>query len=173
MKKLVRRARCALAAAALCAAAAVLSLALRPPGWRLCAAAALGAGLLAALALSATSGELKTARLIVENQIVRIQPAVLGAPAGGTGPRPHPMESVEVFVSCFGILLGSRVILFNRDGIRLRAVEIGRDCLSLDYGRGADVRRIRLLHPRPDGAALDDVVEKFRYETGVTPTIPR
>ena len=41
----------------------------------------------------------------------------------------------------------------------------------MDYGRDAEARTIRLLYARPDGDALAGILEKFRYETGVTPTI--
>ncbi len=80
-------------------------------------------------------------------------------------------ETVEMYVSCFGILLGSKVIKFNQEGIRLKAVEIGRYYLSIDYGIDMDIRNIRLLYARPDSAVLAGIIEKFRYETGVTPTI--
>ena len=76
-----------------------------------------------------------------------------------------------MFVSGFGILLGSKIIKFNQGGIRLKAVEIGRDYLSIDFGTDVEIRNIRLLHIRPDSAALAGIIEKFRYETGITPTI--
>lgn len=48
-------------------------------------------------------------------------------------------------------------------------MEIRRYYLSIDYGM--DIRNIRLLYARPDSAVLAGIIEKFRYETGVTPTI--
>ena len=80
-------------------------------------------------------------------------------------------EAVDMYVSCFGILLGTKVIKFNQKGIQLRAVEIGKDYLSLDYGRDRDIYNIRLIHARPDSTILESIIEKFRYETGITPTI--
>jgi hypothetical protein len=50
-------------------------------------------------------------------------------------------------------------------------VEIGRDYLSIDYGIDMDIRNIRLLYARPDSDILAGIIEKFRYETGITPTI--
>jgi len=35
----------------------------------------------------------------------------------------------------------------------------------------AKVRNIRLLHARPDSSVLADIIEKFRYETGIVPAI--
>ena len=127
--------------------------------------------------------KLKTAKLIIENKILYIQPMAmgdLGWECGSSGRIDKdlgkdaaglPAESIEVFVSCFGILLGPKIIKFNQEGIRLKAVDIGRDYLSLDYGRDTDLRNIRLIHSRPDSAVLADIIEKFRYESGITPTI--
>lgn len=127
--------------------------------------------------------KLKTAKLIIENKILYIQPMAmgdLGWENGSSGRIDNdlgkdaaglPAESIEVFVSCFGILLGSKIIKFNQEGIRLKAVEIGRYYLSIDYGIDMDIRNIRLLYARPDSDILAGIIEKFRYETGITPTI--
>lgn len=116
---------------------------------------------------------LTAARLIVENQILHIQPAVLRERDSTKESEAESCETVEMFVSCFGILLGSKVIKFNQEGIRLKAVKIGRDYLSLDYGRDTDIRSIRLIYSRPDSDVLEAIIEKFHYETGITPTITR
>lgn len=138
---------------------------------------------LAAVLVIREYSRLKTAKLIIENQILYIQPmamGVLGWENGSSGridkdlgkdAAGSPAESIEVFVSCFGILLGSKIIKFNQQGIRLKAVEIGRYYLSIDYGTDMDIRNIRLLYARPDSAVLADIIEKFRYETGIMPTI--
>ena len=117
------------------------------------------------------SKKLKDARLIVENQILHIQPAVFREPGNRKESGIQPCEIVEMFVSGFGILLGSKIIKFNQEGIRLKAVEIGRDYLSIDYGIDMDIRNIRLLYARPDSDVLAGIIENFRYETGITPTI--
>ena len=114
---------------------------------------------------------MKDAQLIVENQILHIQPAVFREPDNRKESGIQPCETIEMFVSGFGILLGSKIIKFNQEGIRLKAVEIGRDYLSIDYGTDAEVRNIRLLHVRPDSAVLVGIIEKFRYETGIVPVI--
>lgn len=127
--------------------------------------------------------KLRSARMIIENKILCIQPMAMGdlewesGSAGvsdknlGKEAAGFPAESLEVFVSCFGILLGSQIIKFNQEGIRLIAVEIGRHYLSIDYGVGLELRNIRLLYARPDSVVLAGIIEKFRYETGITPTI--
>lgn len=171
MKKIGWYARCFLAATIFCAAAFGLALILQPTHWKLYAALALSAGLIAASLFFSVNKKLTAARLIVENQILHIQPAVFRERDSSKESEIRSCETVEMFVSCFGILLGSKVIKFNQEGIRLKAVEIGRDYLSLDYGRDMDIRNIRLIYVRPDRAALADIVEKFRYETGVVPTV--
>ena len=171
MKKIALYARCFLAASIFCVVAFAVALILRPPHWKPYAVIALSAGLMAVFLFFTVSKKLTAARLIVENQILHIQPAVLRERDSTKESEAAPCETVEMFVSCFGILLGSKVIKFNQEGIRLKAVEIGRDYLSLDYGRDMDIRSIRLIYSRPDSAVLEGVVEKFHYETGITPTI--
>ena len=75
-----------------------------------------------------------------------------------------------MIVSYFGILLGEKIIKFNQDGIRLRTVEIGADFISFTYGTEKRTQNIRLLRPAIDPATLEQISEKFRYETGITPT---
>ncbi len=171
MKKIIRYSRCFLAASIFCTAALAATLILQPTNWKPYAVVALSAGLIAAFLFFTMNQRLIAARLIVENQILHIQPAVLRERDSMKESEAASCETVEMFVSCFGILLGSKVIKFNQEDIRLKAVEIGRDYLSLDYGRDTDLRNIRLIHSRPDSAVLAGIIEKFRYETGITPTI--
>lgn len=115
------------------------------------------------------SGRFKAARLILENRILHILPAVIDH--AGKDDADLLSESIEVFVSCFGILMGAKIVKFNQEGIRLKTVEIGLDYISLEYGTTTYTRKIRLLYDRPDNGRLADITEKFRYETGITPTI--
>lgn len=125
-----------------------------------------------AAALTIREGKrLSAARLIVENQILHIQPAVFQTQRNGNRSDNHLIEPVEAFVSCFGILLDSKIIKFNQEGIRLKAVGIGRGYLSLHYGTDTATRSIRLFHAGADSVRLEDMIEKFRYETGITPVL--
>ncbi|MGI1659999.1 MAG: hypothetical protein ACRKFN_13695 [Desulfitobacterium sp.] len=117
------------------------------------------------------SKKLKAAQLILENQILHIQPVVFRELDDRKESEIRSCETVEMFISGFGILLGSKIIKFNQEGIRLKAVEIGRDYLSIDYGTDGEVRNIRLIHARPDSAVLVGIIEKFRYETGIVPVV--
>lgn len=107
--------------------------------------------------------KLRIARLIAENQILHIRTAVVSDGA----------DDIEVFVSYFGILLDSRVIKFNQEGTFLKAVEIGRDYISLTYGTDKRVQSTRLLHAAIDDKEVDRIAEKFRHETGIVPVITK
>lgn len=114
---------------------------------------------------------LKAARLIIENQILHIQPAVIDAGDRGKEAVDSPSKTIEVFISCFGILLDSKIIKFNQEGVHLKNVEIGRDFICLTYGTDRRTQKTRLLHAQIDNRELNNIVEKFRYETGVVPII--
>ena len=115
-------------------------------------------------------GKLKIACLIAENPILHIRTAVI-SDLSGEAAQPEEPESTEVFISYFGILLDAQIIKFNQDGIRLRAVEIGRDFISFTYSMEKRTRNIRLLRPAIDPAAMEEICERFRYETGIAPTL--
>lgn len=116
---------------------------------------------------------LRMAQLIIENQILHIKLAVIETMDG----RNHEMDAsnnaMEVFLSCFGALLGCRVIQFNQEGVRLMAIEIGQDSIFLTYGTDERSHRIKLLHPTISQQEIEYIVEKFRYETGIKPTVNR
>ena len=103
----------------------------------------------------------RDAQLIVDNQSLRVPAAVFEGEAGG--------KNVEFVVSCFGILLGPKIIRFNRDGVWLRSVELGRNSISLSYGTEKKTRSAKLLCPEISEDERREIVEKFRYETGVIP----
>jgi hypothetical protein len=111
---------------------------------------------------------LRAARLIVENQILHIDSATFQAQYTG---KAEKEAEVEVYVSCFGILLDSKVIKFNQEGIRLKAAEIGRGYLSLDYGTDTATRNVSLVYAAADRDRLEDIIAKFRYETGIIPAL--
>jgi hypothetical protein len=114
--------------------------------------------------------KLKIARLIAENPILHIRTAVISDLSAEATQQPDT-ESTEVIVSYFGILLGDKIIKFNQDGIRLRAVEIGGDFISFTYGTKKRTQNIRLLRPEIDPTEISELSERFRYETGIIPTL--
>ena len=147
LKKMSWYAQCILAASLFCAAIFVTVMILQPPHWNFYAILAFTAGLIGTVIFFTLSKKLKDAQLIIENQILHIQPAVLRDPGKKEIDGAQPFETIEMFISGFGILLGFKVIKFNQDGIKLKAVEIGRDFISIDYGTDQEVRNIRLNIP--------------------------
>ncbi len=112
---------------------------------------------------------LRAAELIIENQILQIRPVLTDTE--GCGQAAEPPAGMQVFISCFGILVGSEIITFNQGGAQLKAVEIGCDSISFVYGMGERIQKTHLLRPAIDSEELAGIVERFRYETGVIPTI--
>jgi hypothetical protein len=114
--------------------------------------------------------KLQTAQLIVENRILHICTASAGEGDGDTA-KPENVENTEVFISYFGILLDTKIIRFNQDKIFLKAVEIGRDFISLSYGTDKRVQNIRFLRTVTSSEELENIVKQFRDETGIVPVI--
>jgi hypothetical protein len=137
---------------------------------RMILAVALVASVLAAGLWIREYKRLELARLIIENQILHIRPAVITDGTGATA-RPGDAQAMEVYVSYFGILLDSRIIKYNQEGILLLGVEIGPDSISLTYGTGKWVQTVRLLHAALSGGELGRIVDRFRFEAGVTPVV--
>lgn len=118
--------------------------------------------------------KLKIARLITENPILRICTAVISSSSIPVEKvQPEVIEDAEVFISYFGILLGTKIIKFNQDGIQLKDVKITGDIISITYGTEKQLQNIRLLHPQIDPATLEKIVQKFRFETGIIPAVPK
>lgn len=111
---------------------------------------------------------LKAAQLITDNQILHINAAEILEV--GTGSL-DAGEDIEVFISCFGILLNDKIIKFNQEGIQLKSVEIDRVHILLTFGSSKRTRKIRLLYEKMDDEEMMRIVEKFRYETGIVPEI--
>jgi len=126
-------------------------------------------GLLAALSLQEYK-IYKVAELIVENRIMHIKATEIEQQAYGICSF-LCTEDLEFFISCFGILLGSKVIKFNLGGIDLKEVKIGSDFISFVYGTGKEIQSIKLLHGIIGEQELKLITERFRYETGIIPRI--
>lgn len=131
-------------------------------------------GVLGIAGTSAAAAKMSQADLIVKNQIMHIQTVVLEQlMAGGKVSREGFQRSrmIDISISCFGILLDTRVIPFNQNGIRLNSIVLTNDCISVAYEKKQKTFRIRILHKWMDRKELDEVAEKFRYETGVSAII--
>jgi hypothetical protein len=113
---------------------------------------------------------LKIARLIRENFILKVKTAVISQISGKEFPDKH-IEDSEIFVSYFGILFNDKIVKFNQDGIRLTAMDIGNDFISFTYGNDKQMQNMRIVRPDIEPEVMDEMINKFRFETGITPTM--
>ena len=128
------------------------------------------AALLAAL-LAAEYYRYNTAKLIMDNKIIYIQVTKIEENCEKKIYNTLSTIVIEYIISCFGVLLGSKVIKFNVDGIKLIEVKIDHDFIFIVYGKDNWNKTIRLLHGSLSTQELRDFVERFRYETGITPNV--
>ena len=115
---------------------------------------------------------LKIARLIKENFILKVKTAVISEISEKEIPyKPINIEDTEIFVSYFGILFNGKIAKFNQDGIRLTAMDIGNDYISFTYGNEKQMKNIRIVRPDIEPDAMSEMINKFRFEMGITPTM--
>ena len=173
MKKLKLHALCSLAATIVFAAAAILALILRPPHWVAYEPVIMAIGLVALLHYIPARKEYGAAQVIVENAIIRIQPADLQGQTEWDSEEAEKLrETFVIYISTFGILLGSKTINWGGSSEkRLKAVEIGRDYISIDHGTKENSQNVRLLYARPGEDELAQIIEKFKYETNIVPSV--
>jgi len=173
VKKLKLHTVCSLAVAIVFAAAGIAALVLRPPYWVTYAPVIMALGLVALLHYIPVRKEFIAAKVIVENTIIRIQLADMhGQTEWDIEEAEKLKETFVIYISTFGILLGSKTI--NWGGAsekRLKAVEIGRDYISIDHGTKENNQNVRLLYARPGEDELAEIIKKFQYETNVVPSV--
>ena len=173
MKKLKLHALCSLAAAIVFAVAGIVALMLRPPYWVAYEPVIMALGLVALLHYIPARKEYSAAQVIVENTIIRIQLAVThGQTEWDKEEAEKLQETFVIYISTFGILLGSKTIIWGGSSDkRLKAVEIGRDYISIDHGTKENQQNVRLLYARPGEDELTEIIKKFQYETNVVPSV--
>lgn len=111
------------------------------------------------------------AQLIVDNKIVVIQAVQAELKSWRRNNIVLSSDSIDIFISCFGILLGSRIIKFNTEGIYLKKIAIGKEFIEIYFGNKNRQQFIRLLNKITDENELTHIIEQFRRETGVIPKI--
>ncbi len=102
------------------------------------------------------------AKLIIENKIFEIKVAEM------TG---KTEEIIEYIVSCFGILLGGKLIKYNIDGIKLQEINITRDKVTFIYGENMKYEKLTLLHGISDVERIQEIARRFQYEAGIASNI--
>jgi archaellum component FlaF (FlaF/FlaG flagellin family) len=112
------------------------------------------------------------AKLIIDNRIMYLKQAhILDQKVQSSHINKSVNKDIEVFISCFGILIDSKIIKFNLDGVLLKEVQLSDRYITLGYGRDNTVERIRILHETLTIYEMIRIIESFRYETGVTPVL--
>ena len=173
MKKLKLHALCSLAAAIIFAAAGIVVLVLQPPYCVAYAPVIMALGLVALLHYTPVRKEYIAAQVIAENTIIRIQLADMhGHTEWDKEEAEKLQETFVIYISTFGILLGDKIINWGGGSEkRLKAVEIGRDYISIDHGTKENQQNVRLLYARPGEDELAEIIKKFHYETNVVPSV--
>ncbi|HCS10999.1 MAG TPA: hypothetical protein DIV40_06035 [Clostridiales bacterium] len=132
----------------------------------------IAAGIILIRLLFKDINNLKKARLIRENFILKVKTAVISEISGEKiHHKPIHIEDTEIYVSYFGILFNGKIAKFNQDGIRLTAMNIGNDYISFTYGNEEQMKNLRIVRPDIEPEAMNEMINKFRYETGITPTM--
>lgn len=111
------------------------------------------------------------AKLIIDNRIMHIRQAQISRTKELPCIGKTNQSDMEVFISCFGVLINSKIIKFNLDGIVLKKVELSDRYVTLTYGRKSRNETIRILHEALTVQEMIRITEVFRYETGVTPVL--
>ena len=173
MRKLVLYAWLFFTTTVICAAAFTALVIFRPPIVVLIALLFFVAGATSVILLIETCKKLSVAHTIIDSAVIHIEPAVICAQSIEEQKEAQRFrENFGIYVSSFGILLGSKVIRFNQSGIWLRKVEIGPDYISFDYGeKDKEPQNIRLLYSKPGEDELTGIIENLRKDTGVVPVV--
>lgn len=171
MLKLSRQQHVLFIISTLCTAVLIAVPVLQPTAWGLYTGAVFLLLLISILLLGKVSRAIKAAQLIIENQILHTEPVIFKKQSQKKSVQYLPGNSIEVFISCFGILLGAKIIIFNQSEVRLRTVELGRYYITLTYGTDRKIRKAKVLHSEIRNEQLIDIIRKFQYETGITPTV--
>lgn len=127
-------------------------------------------GVLLAL-ITSSYKKLLTAKLIIENRIMYIRQPQMNSVECNKSRSMASKADVEVYISCFGILMDAKVIKFNIDGVYLQEVELGNEYITFTYGTKKRSEKIRILHETMSVQEMIRITESFRYETGVTPVL--
>ena len=109
---------------------------------------------------------LSAARLIEENEILRIASLRSETVGKKKGADFAPGPGIVIVVSCFGILAGDRVVRYNTGGIHLTGVEIDPCEICLTCEKGGRRRKIRILCRWKDREQMKQAAQTLFYETG-------
>lgn len=110
------------------------------------------------------------AKLIVDNEILHLQPVQFKYDSLLEKNIKSPNINMDIYISCFGILIDGKILKFNINRIMLKKIEIDSKYICFTYGDGKS-RLIRILYGHMNKKELEDFIEKFTYETGIVPVL--
>lgn len=111
--------------------------------------------------------EYSDAKLILENEILHIQIVGIEERDAKVVPKVTKLNPEFVTISCFGILSDSKMVKFNKDKIFLDSIEITQHKISFTYSIGGANKKVIILHDKLADEQIQNIVQKFKYETGV------
>lgn len=111
------------------------------------------------------------AKLILDNVILFIQSARVEENTIDSGYNGVQVDGLGIYISCFGILMESKIIKYNIDEIILKSVEIDRKYLYISYGNDKKISQIRIIYGDMSKTERQNFIERFSFETGITPVI--
>jgi len=97
------------------------------------------------------------ARLIIENQLLHI-------PATNAS---DESKAIDIYFSCFGMLLGDKVIPFDAGNEKLHSMYIDENSVTITYGRENCKKTVELSKYLLADYDLNYFTEKLNFETGV------
>lgn len=102
------------------------------------------------------------AKLVVENTIIKILSVDF---------KENCDENIEILISCFGILIDSKVIKYNVGNINLISFEINGDYICISYGSKKKIQKTCILHGFISHEEKMKISKQLHYETGILPVI--
>ena len=110
-------------------------------------------------------------KLILDNVILFIQSASVEENTIDCGYNGLPVDGLGIYISCFGILMDSKIIKFNIDDISLKSVKINQRYLYIIFGNDNKISQIRIIYGDMNKEEIQNFIERFNFETGITPVI--
>ena len=113
----------------------------------------------------------RMAKLILDNVILFIQSARVEENTIDSGYSGLPVDELGIYISCFGILMDSKIIKFNIDDISLKSIIMDQKYLYILYGNDKKISQIRIIYGAMSITERQNFIERFIFETGITPVI--
>lgn len=110
----------------------------------------------------------RMAKMICENSIMQINVAIVNSFPEKVK---HSNNGLIIYVSCFGILIGNKIVSYNANGKKLNSISIDSEYLEISYCDKNLTRSVKILHGALAENEIARIKQHFCYETGITPSI--